>query len=85
MLTRTWPLGTTRACQIHEIHSQGLDAVIIALDDQDEGHVIIVSRADLDRTGLLRSGGRGRLVFTAGGPLGAYWRFESAAVKSGNP
>jgi hypothetical protein len=71
--TRTWPYGTTRLAKVVECIKQRhhLKAQVLT-DELGEGHVLLAGAQDESA----KTGDRGTLTFTKGGPTGGYWKFK---------
>jgi len=75
MLTRTWPYGTVKHCDVIDVIREPKFTLLICHADDDpsnEAHVCIYRPDDV----TAEKGDRGRLVFTRGGPTGGYWKFS---------
>lgn len=73
MLTRKFNIGETRKATVEEIGRK----LVVVVDEFKEGHFLIGMAHDPN----IFKGQTGTLTFTAGGPMGGYWKFTGDPKK----
>ena len=72
MIFKTHAYGTTRKGVVEHLINARDGWIQIVLDDVGEAHFLMAGCGDRSA----KSGDKGTLTFTKGGPTGGYWKFN---------